>query len=107
VTLGAKTDRSITWGVAIFGASRRAWMALPEATRAALKSGLATLQEEIWRGAEQETFDGLACNAGRPDCVVGSRGRMTIVEDRPQDQACRREVLGGHRGAGLGAALRR
>jgi TRAP-type C4-dicarboxylate transport system substrate-binding protein len=84
---------AISWGVSIFGANHRAWTALPEPTRAALKSGLATLQEEIWRAAEQETFDGLACNAGRLYCVGGSRGHMTIVEDRPQDQARRRELL--------------
>ncbi|MDO9710089.1 TRAP transporter substrate-binding protein [Paracraurococcus lichenis] len=84
---------SISWGVSIFGANQRAWNALPEEVRDALRTGLAGLQEEIWRGAEQETADGLACNAGRPDCANGTRGRMTIVEDRPQDQARRRQLL--------------
>lgn len=84
---------AISWGVSIFGANQRVWLALPEDVRTALASGLAGLQEEIWRGAEQETAEGLACNAGRPECQAGTRGRMTIVEERPQDQARRRELL--------------
>ncbi|MCB4822581.1 TRAP transporter substrate-binding protein [Roseicella aerolata] len=84
---------ALTWGVAIFGANQRAWDALPEEVSTALQGGLATLQEEIWRGAAEETEDGLACNAGRPDCVAGGRGRMTIVEDRPQDMARRQQLL--------------
>ncbi|MFC7476056.1 TRAP transporter substrate-binding protein [Dankookia sp. GCM10030260] len=84
---------AISWGVSIFGANERAWAALPETARKALTAGLATLQEDIWRGAEQETEDGLNCNAGKPDCAVGTRGRMTIVEDRPQDRARRQQLL--------------
>lgn len=84
---------AISWGVSIFGANERAWAALPQEARHAIRDGLAGLQEEVWRAAEQETEDGLACNAGRPDCVTGRRGRMTIVEDRPQDQARRRQLL--------------
>lgn len=84
---------AITWGVSIFGANERAWAALPAADRAALTTGLANLQEDIWRGAEQETEDGLRCNAGRPDCLAGTRGRMTIVEDRPQDRVRRQQLL--------------
>jgi TRAP-type C4-dicarboxylate transport system substrate-binding protein len=84
---------AISWGVSIFGANERAWAALPEDVQGALRDGLATLQEDIWRGAEQETEDGLRCNAGRPDCGAGARGRMTIVEDRPQDRARRQQLL--------------
>ena len=84
---------AISWGVSIFGANERAWAALPAEDRSAISAGLATLQEEIWRGAEQETEDGLRCNAGRPDCVTGTRGRMTVVEDRPQDRAKRHQML--------------
>lgn len=84
---------AISWGVSIFGANQRAWAALPEEVRNALAGGLATLQEEIWRGAEQETAEGLACNAGQPGCISGTRGRMTIVEDRPEDRLRRRRLL--------------
>ena len=84
---------AISWGVSIFGANERAWSALPAEDRAAIATGLTTLQEDVWRAAEQETEDGLRCNAGRPDCAAGTRGRMTIVEDRPQDRARRQQLL--------------
>ena len=84
---------AISWGVSMFGANERAWAALPAEIRASLQTGLATLQEDIWRAAEQETEDGLNCNAGRPDCMAGTKGRMTIVEDRPQDRARRQQLL--------------
>jgi len=84
---------AISWGASIFGANQRAWKALPEEVRTALRGGLATLQEEIWRAAERETEQGLACNAGRADCTDGARARMTIVEERPEDRARRRQLL--------------
>lgn len=84
---------AISWGVSIFGANQAAWAALPEDVRTALKTGLAELEAEIWRGAEQETSDGLACNAGLPDCRGGTPGRMVIVEDQPREQRRRQEFL--------------
>lgn len=84
---------AISWGVSIFGANERAWAALPQDVRTAIQGGLDTLQDDIWRGAEQETEDGLRCNAGRPDCAAGAKGRMMIVEDRPQDRARRQQLL--------------
>ena len=99
---------AISWGVSIFGANERGLGgAARGARRPRCASGLATLQDDIWRGAEQETEDGLRCNAGRPDCVAGTPGRMTIVEDRPQDRARRQQLLDRLRAARLGPALRR
>ncbi|RAI59772.1 TRAP transporter substrate-binding protein [Roseicella frigidaeris] len=77
---------AISWGTSIFAANERAWMALPEAAREAIQQGLAGLQQEIWEGAAQETEEGLLCNAGRPGCIAGTRGQMTVVEDRPDEQ---------------------
>jgi TRAP-type C4-dicarboxylate transport system substrate-binding protein len=84
---------AVGWGVSIFGANRTAWLALPDEVRAPLGKGLHELEAEIWRYAEVETENGLACNAGRDTCVDGRRGRMTIVEERDQDEALRTELL--------------
>lgn len=85
--------QAISWGVSIFGANRAAWMALPEATRTALRDGLALLQEEIMQSAEQQTEAGLLCNAGRPECQGGKPGHMVVVEERPSDLARRNQLL--------------
>jgi TRAP-type C4-dicarboxylate transport system substrate-binding protein len=85
--------KSINWGISVFGANVGAWNALPEDVRGMLRTGLATLEQEIWNAAGAETEDGLACNAGRPDCTTGRPGRMTIVEPAPRDDELRRQLV--------------
>ncbi len=83
----------ISWGVSVFAANQAAWDALSEAVRHQLEQGLAELQGRIWDGADQETRDGFDCNAGRPTCANGRPGRMTIVEERWQDDTRRLRLL--------------
>lgn len=84
---------AVSWGVSLFGANAASWAALPEEVRASLQAGLLRLQEEVWQAAERATEEGLACNAGRPGCTEGRRGRMTLVEERWQDEARRLQLL--------------
>ena len=84
---------AVGWGVSVFAVNRAAWLALPEEVRKRLGEGLKQLEDEIWRSAEVETENGLACNAGSDACVDGRRGRMTVVEERDQDEALRAQLL--------------
>jgi TRAP-type C4-dicarboxylate transport system substrate-binding protein len=84
---------AVGWGVSVFAANRAAWAALPEDIRTALRDGLRQLEADIWRYAEVETENGLACNAGLDSCVDGRRGRMTVVNGRLEDEARRAELL--------------
>ena len=84
---------AVGWGVSVFAVNRAAWLALPEDVRTRLGEGLRQLEDEIWRSAEFETQNGLACNAGSDACVDGRRGRMSIVEEREQDEALRAQLL--------------
>ena len=85
---------AISWGVSFFGANLAAWQALPADIRETLREGLKTLETEVWDAAERQTEDGLACLAGRPNCRAGRPGRMTIVEERWQDESRRLQLLG-------------
>jgi TRAP-type C4-dicarboxylate transport system substrate-binding protein len=85
---------AISWGVSFFGANLAAWQALPADIRETLREGLKTLENEVWEAAERQTEDGLACLAGRPTCRAGRPGRMTIVEERWQDESRRLQLLG-------------
>ena len=67
--------------------------ALPETVRTQLRDGLRQLEEEIWQAADKETEAGIACNTGQPGCVEGHPGRMTVVEERWQDEARRIQLL--------------
>lgn len=84
---------AITWGISIFGANQAAWMALPEEVRETITTGIAALEEEIWAGADRETGEGLACNAGLPSCSTGRRGQMHIVPVSAADDERRRKLL--------------
>jgi TRAP-type C4-dicarboxylate transport system substrate-binding protein len=85
--------QAISWGLTVFAANADAWNALPAEIRTALRTGLAGLEEEIWAAADAETAEGLACNAGRPDCGTGRPGRLTVVEPAPHDDALRRRLV--------------
>jgi TRAP-type C4-dicarboxylate transport system substrate-binding protein len=84
---------SISWLVSIFGANQAAWAALPETVRTRLRDGLAQLQQEIWEKADQDSREGLACNAGLPGCLTGQRGRMQIVQENWVDGTRRTQLL--------------
>ena len=84
---------AIGWGVSVFAANRAAWLALPDEVRDRLGEGLRQLEGGIWRSAEVETENGLACNAGLNACAGGRRGRMTVVSERDQDEARRVQLL--------------
>ena len=83
----------VSWGVSVFVANQAAWDSLPAEQQAELRQGLAVLQNEIWEAADKERQDGFDCNAGRPTCVSGRPGRMTIVEESWQDDALRIKLL--------------
>lgn len=83
----------ITWGMAVFGANRAAWQALPDDLRSLLQAELPKLETAIWLSAEDETAQGVACNVGSPRCTTGRRGEMTLVPVRPQDEARRAEIF--------------
>ncbi len=84
---------AISWGLSAFGASRGAWAALPPDIQALLREAVAGLERDIWDGADRETGEGLACNAGRPGCERGTPGRMQIVPVSPADTALRDRLL--------------
>jgi TRAP-type C4-dicarboxylate transport system substrate-binding protein len=84
---------AISWGVSFFGANQAAWAALPADIREILRAGLAELEQQIFAAAEQQTEDGLGCLAGRPSCRTGKLGRMSIVEERWQDESSRLQLL--------------
>ncbi len=85
--------QAISWGVSVFAANAGAWAALPAEVRDQLRAGLGELQDQIWNAAEQETEEGFACNAGRPECVRGTRGQMVVLDDEPRDRLRRTQLL--------------
>lgn len=86
-------ELAISWGVSLFAANGGAWQALAPEVRDLLRREIAGLEAEIWRAADQETAEGLACNAGTPGCTGGRPGRMTRVPQSRQDASRRAEMI--------------
>jgi TRAP-type C4-dicarboxylate transport system substrate-binding protein len=97
-TLGLHTQTShlytmpLTWGLAIFGANRAAWEALPPEMRALLRRELPRLEAAIWEESERDTTDGIACNTGAA-CQTGRKGAMAVVPVTVQDERRRQEIF--------------
>ena len=67
--------------------------ALPADLRELLQVQLPRLEAAIWRSAEEETAQGLACNTGQASCTRGQRGTMKLVAASVQDEQLRRQVV--------------
>ena len=83
----------INWGLAIFGANRAAWEALPPDLRAILREELPRLEASIWEESERDTAQGLACNRGAATCTSGRKGQMVVVPVSEQDERRRQEIF--------------
>jgi TRAP-type C4-dicarboxylate transport system substrate-binding protein len=83
----------ITWGLAIFGANRQAWEALPPDLRGLLSQELPRLEARIWADSERETSEGLACNIGGDACRSGRKGQMRAVPTQADDERLVRELF--------------
>ena len=98
-TLGLHTMTShlysmpLNWGLAIFGANRAAWEALPPDLRALLRRELPKLEASIWAESERSTAEGIACNTGQSGCKVGAKGSMVQVPVLAQDERRRQEIF--------------
>lgn len=83
----------LSWGLAIFGANRAAWEALPPDLRALLRRELPKLEASIWAESERDTAQGIACNTGQGDCKAGRKGSMVPVSISAQDERRRQEIF--------------
>ncbi len=86
----------LSWGLAIFGANRAAWDAMPPDLRALLSRELPKLEASIWEESERDTVEGIACNTGQGACKNGRKGSMVLVPVSAQDERKRQEVFIAH-----------
>lgn len=86
-------DFPINWGMAIFGANRAAWEALPVELRDLLRRELPKLEAAVWAESERDTALGLACNAGKLECTTGKPGQMRIVPATAEDKLRSQEIF--------------
>lgn len=86
----------LSWGLAIFGANRAAWEAIPPDLRALLRREIPKLEAAIWEESERDTEEGIACNTGLSTCTNGRKGSMVRVPVSAQDERKRQEIFTSH-----------
>ncbi|TAD90407.1 MAG: hypothetical protein EAZ99_06050 [Alphaproteobacteria bacterium] len=83
----------INWGINILAVNREYWRSLPPSVRSFLTDQLAVLEREIWANAQYETQQGIACNGGSVECVLGQRAAMTVVSPPESDRQLLQRIL--------------
>lgn len=71
------------WSMSMQAVSLNAWNALDPAVQALLSVEVPKLSESIWERAGYESTQGLNCNTGQGECVLGTPAHMTL--DRVSD----------------------
>lgn len=69
----------VGWSTMVTAANLNFWNRLTPETQAFLQDELNALEDEIWKGAGEETQDGINCNVGADPCTVGVKADMTLV----------------------------
>ena len=83
----------INWGIAVFGANKEAWNALPAELKTLLRSELPKLEKAVWAESERETSEGVACNTGAAACTRDRKGAMVEASPSAEDQKRGREIF--------------
>ncbi|WP_206020992.1 TRAP transporter substrate-binding protein [Antarcticimicrobium luteum] len=77
----------VGWSTMVTAANLNFWNGLNRETQDFLQAELNTLEDEIWKGAGEETQDGINCNVGADPCTVGVKAGMTLVPVSDGDRA--------------------
>lgn len=87
----------ISWGQIVYAVNAKTWARMDPRVREFIDAEVKRLEKNVWDAAAQFTEQGYACNAGRPDCKLGTPGKMTLVQlskaDREQLQKVVKDVM--------------
>jgi hypothetical protein len=85
------------WGIGFFGANLQWWNSLNKDTQAFLEAEFKKVEDRGWEQGGYDLQDGIACNAGKPECKYGIRAAankaMTVVYPTEKDLALHAQIL--------------
>jgi TRAP-type C4-dicarboxylate transport system substrate-binding protein len=85
----------LSWGQIAYAVNLKAWNKLDPRVRALIEKEMPTLEKGIWDAAAYHTEQGIACNAGRDDCKIGTKGKMIVIQPSAADRALLKQVVEG------------
>lgn len=71
----------------------KTWDKLPAPVKTFLQAEISSLEDRIWKAAAEETDQGYDCNAGKDNCTMGTKAKMTVVPVSEADKALLKKVM--------------
>lgn len=83
----------VGWSQVMHGVNYATWNKLDPKVRNLLEQEIKGLEERIWKAADQETTEGIACNTGVGKCSYGQPAKMKLVKFADADKATLSKTL--------------
>lgn len=81
------------WSHVMHAVNVKSWDKLNPQVRSFLQAEIASLEDRIWKAAAEETQQGYDCNAGKDNCTMGTKAKMTVVPVSEADKALLKKVM--------------
>ncbi|MBP7669829.1 MAG: TRAP transporter substrate-binding protein [Ferrovibrio sp.] len=81
------------WSHVMHAVNVKTWDKLPAPVKTFLQAEIASLEDRIWKAAAEETDQGYDCNAGKDNCTMGTKAKMTVVPVSEADKALLKKVM--------------
>ncbi len=81
------------WSHVMHAVNIKTWDKLDPKVRGFLQAEINGLEDRIWKAAALETQQGYDCNAGKDNCTMGTKAKMTVVPVSDADKALLKKVM--------------
>lgn len=83
----------LSWGQIAYAVNMKSWEKMDPRVRTLIETEIKTMENGIWNAAAYHTEQGYACNAGRDDCKIGTKGKMKVVQPSDADRAMLKKIV--------------
>lgn len=83
----------VGWSQVMHGVNIATWNKLDPKARTLIEQEIKGLEDRIWKAADVETADGIACNTGNGKCPYGPPAKMKLVNFLDADKALLNKAL--------------
>jgi TRAP-type C4-dicarboxylate transport system substrate-binding protein len=83
----------LSWGQIAYAVNMKSWEKMDPRVRALIETEIKGMENGIWNAAAYHTEQGYACNGGRDDCKIGTKGKMRVVQASDADRAMLKKIV--------------
>lgn len=83
----------LSWGQIAYAVNVKSWEKMDPRVRSLIETEIKGMENGIWDAAAYHTEQGYACNAGRDDCKIGTKGKMRVIQPSDADRALLKKIV--------------